>query len=154
MLMLAHLSPHGMSVKGHLIVETYCKRGDQVFPAGDGGDYMEGDQLRFAYTQDRPGFLMVFGIDDTGQVFPYYQEGRLAGTPVAAGARVLLPGSVELDGHKGWERIYMLWSDSQLADSAVRTAVSSALASAGGDVRRISLLDLPVEQVSLVLRRP
>lgn len=150
----ASLPSHGNSVKGRIVVETYCKRGDQVFQAADGGDYLPGDQLRFAYTQDRPGFLLVFGLDDSGAVFPYYEENRLVGTPVTAGARVFLPGSVELDGHRGWERIYFLWSESVLSDDTVRAAIASALAAAHGDVRRTYLLDLPVEQVSLLLRRP
>ncbi len=148
------LPTHGVGVKGKLVVETYCKRGDAVVEASDGGDYFEGDRLRFAYTQDRPGFLLVFGVDDEGKVFPYYQEAALVGMPVQAGARVLLPGAVELDAHKGWERIYMVWTEAPLLDTAVRGAVASSLAAANGDVRRISDLDLPVEQVSLLLRRP
>jgi hypothetical protein len=147
-------SSHGDGVKGRLIVETYCKRGDNVFEATDGGEYLQGDQLRFAYTQDRPGFLLVFGVDDAGTIFPYYEENRLVGVAAQAGARVFLPGSVALDGHKGWERIYVIWTDSLLSDGAVRAAVGSALSAAGGDIRRTSALDLPVEQVSLLLRRP
>lgn len=151
-------NPSHDGVKGHLIVETYCKRADKVFVVSDGQDtpvdYLQGDQLRFAYTQDRSGFLLVFGVDDTGTIFPYYEENRLVGVPVQAGARVLLPGSVELDGHKGWERIYVIWTASPLPDDAVRTAVASAWTAAGGDLRRTSALDLPVEQVSLLLRRP
>jgi len=154
LLLFVRPSSHGDGVKGRLIVETYCKRGDSVFDATDGGDYLQGDQLRFAYTQDRPGFLLVFGVDDTGTIFPYYEENRLVGVAAQAGARVFLPGSVELDGHKGWERMYVIWTDSPLADGAVRAAVASALSAAGGDVRRTSALDLPVEQVSLLLRRP
>jgi len=50
------------------------------------------------------GLSLVFGVDDHGRVFPYYQEQRLTGVAVAAGARVFLPGSVELDSHSGWER--------------------------------------------------
>ena len=148
------LPSRGAGIKGGLVVETYCKRSGQVFPAADGGEYLEGDLLRFAYTQDRPGFLLVFGVDDTGKVFPYYEENALVGVPVHPGARVLLPGSVQLDGHKGWERIYWLWTESLLADSAVRAAVAASLAAANGDLRRTSALDLPVEQVSLLLRRP
>jgi hypothetical protein len=148
------LQSHGSGIKGGLVVETYCNRAGRVFPAADGGDYLEGDRLRFAYTQDRSGFLLVFGVDDTGKVFPYYEENGLLGTPVPAGARVLLPGSVELDGHKGWERIYLIWTESPLLDDAVRSAVASSLAAADGDVRRTSVLDLPAEQVSLLLRRP
>jgi hypothetical protein len=145
---------HGGEVKGRIIVETYCKRDGKVFPASEGAEYLQGDQLRFAYTQDRSGFLLVFGVDDTGAIFPYYEENRLAAMPVQAGAKVFLPGAIELDGHKGWERIYFIWSESPMADDAVRAAVASALAAAGGDVRRTSALDLPVEQVSLLLRRP
>jgi hypothetical protein len=145
---------HGLGIKGGLIVETYCKRADKVFLAADGDDYLEGDRLRFAYTQDRPGFLLVFGVDDKGQVFPYYDEHSLVGVPVQAGARVLLPGSVELDEHKGFERIFLVWSETPLSDAAVRSSVASSLAAANGDVRRTSVLDLPGEQVSLLLRRP
>jgi hypothetical protein len=142
------------AIKGGLVVETYCKRGDKVFPAVDGQDFLEGDRLRFAYSNDRPGYLLVFGVDDVGRIFPYYQQGALAGSYAEPGARVLLPGSVELDGHQGWERIYAVWSEAQLRDDVVRASVATALAAAGNDIRRVTPLDLPVDQVSMLLRRP
>jgi hypothetical protein len=148
------LVSHGVGTKGGLIVETYCKRGGQVFLASDGGDFLEGDQLRFAYTQDRPGFLLVFGVEDDGKIFPYYDEHGLVPVPTQAGARVLLPGAVELDGHRGWERIFLIWTEAPLSDAAVRAAVAARLSAANGDLRRTSVLDLPAEQVSLLLRRP
>jgi Domain of unknown function (DUF4384) len=141
-------------VMGRLIVETFCKRGDQVFRAEDGGDFFQGDRLRFAYSQDRPGFLTIFGVDDSGQVFPYYPDGTLAGLRSEAGAHLFLPDSVELDGHRGWERIFAIWSETQLGDDAIRSAIGVARATANGDLRRMTTLDLPVEQVSLLLRRP
>jgi hypothetical protein len=143
-----------ISIKGGLVVETYCKRGDQIFPARDGQDFLAGDRLRFAYTAARPGYLVLFGVDDQGTVFPYYPEGALVGFHAEAGARVLLPDSVELDGHHGWERIYAVWSEAQLGDAAIRSAVVAALAASGNDVRRASVLDLPAEQMSMLLRRP
>ena len=154
------LYPHGdadragTAIKGGLIVETYCKRGDDVFPAIDGGDFLQGDRLRFAYSKERPGFLLVFGVDDQGRVFPYYEEHALHGIAVEAGARVLLPGSVELDDHKGWERIFAVWSETQLADDVVRAAIGAALTVTDNDIRHTTALDLPVEQMSLLLRRP
>jgi hypothetical protein len=144
----------GIETKGGLIVETYCKRGSQVFVAADGQEFLEGDRLRFAYTHDRPGYLSVFGVDDQARIFPYYEEETLAGFHAEAGARILLPGSVELDEHHGWERIFALWSDSELRDDAVRAAVAAALSAAENDIRRVTALDLPVEQVSILLRRP
>jgi len=144
----------GAAIKGELIVEVYCKRGDSVFPAAEGGDFLEGDRLRFAYSAGRPGYLLVFGVDDQGKVFPYYEEHTLVGVSAEAGAHVFLPGSVELDSHKGWERIFALWAESQFADDAVRSAVGDALSAAESDVRRMTALDLPVQQVSMLLRRP
>jgi hypothetical protein len=147
-------SSHNAGIKGRLIVETYCNRGGEVFAAADGADFLNGDRLRFAYTQDRAGFLLVFGVDDAGRIFPYYEPNALLGVPVQAGARVFLPDAVELDSHRGWERIYFIWSETPVVDVAVRSAVASSLAKANGDVRLTSALDLPVEQVSLLLRRP
>jgi hypothetical protein len=147
---------HGATTgsKGSFLVDTYFKRGGKVRAVADGQDFLEGDRLRFAYTSDRPGYLTVFGVDDQGKVFPYYPEGTLESYYVEAGGKILLPGSVELDSHHGWERIYALWSETQLADDVVRRAVASGLAAVEKDIRRVTVLDLPVEQVSLLLRRP
>jgi hypothetical protein len=142
------------AVKGELLVEIFCKRGDAIFSAVDGGDFVEGDRLRFAYSKDRPGYLLVFGVDDNGTIFPYYDDHALVGMRVEGGGRVLLPDSVELDAHKGWERIFVLWSEAQFADDGMRSAVSRTLAGVDNDVRRMTTLDLPVEQVSMLLRRP
>lgn len=141
-------------VKGELIVETYLKRDGVVRPASDGQDFLPGDRLRFAYTSGRAGYLVVFGVDDQGKIFPYYPETTLEGFYVSAGARIFLPGSVELDDHQGWERIYFLWSEDQLADDVVRRSVAVGLAAVENDIQRATALDLPVEQVSLLLRRP
>jgi hypothetical protein len=141
-------------IKGGLIVETYCKRGDKVFPAVEGGDFLAGDRLRFAYSSDKAGFLVVFGVDDQGRVFPYYEEQSLVGVRVEAGAHVFLPGAVELDNHRGWERVFALWAETQFANDVVRAAVGAALSGANSDLHRMTALDLPVQQVSMLLRRP
>jgi hypothetical protein len=141
-------------IKGELIVETYCKRGDKVFPAVEGGDFLAGDRLRFAFSTGRSGYLLVFAVDDQGKVFPYYEENALVGVRAEAGAHVFLPGSVELDNHQGWERVFALWAETQFADDVVRAAVGAALIAVDSDVRRMTALDLPVQQVSMLLRRP
>jgi hypothetical protein len=147
-------APGPIATKGGFVVETYLKRGALVRQATDGQDFLAGDRLRFAYTSDRAGYLLVFGVDDQSKIFPYYPEAALAGFYAEAGARILLPGSVELDAHHGWERVFALWSEQQLTDDVVHRAVAAALAAAGNDIRRATALDLPVEQVSLLLRRP
>jgi hypothetical protein len=140
--------------KGGLIVEAFCKRDDQIFPVKDGDDFVAGDRLRFAYSKDLPGILAVFGVDDSGRVFPYYRDDALAGINVPPGAEVMLPESVELDDHHGWERIFAIWTPGVLGEDAIRGAVDAALAGAQGDIRQASRLPLDAEQVSFLLRRP
>lgn len=139
--------------KGSLALEMHCKRGDTVFPVVEGADFFAGDRLRFTYTKAEPGFLIVFSVDDSGRVFPYYPDGALTGMEASAGSGVMLPGSVELDGHHGFERIFALWSTQTLHDKTVRKAVETALA-ADRDIRHLQRLPLEVEQVSYLLRRP
>ena len=146
--------PGAVRSKGALLVEAFCKRGDSVFPVKDGDDFLVGDRLRFAYTKDQPGVLLVFGVDDSGRVFPYYRDDALAGVTAPAGAEVMLPESVELDDHRGWERVFALWTPAVVGEDVVRGAVADALAACKGDIRQAASLPVEAEQVSFLLRRP
>lgn len=150
----AGLTDQGVRVKGALILEVFCKRGNDIFPVNEGADFYAGDRLRFAYSKPEPGFLTIFSVDDRGRIFPYYQDATLGSVAARAGAKVELPDSIELDGHRGWERIFALWSPRPLDEALVRQAVSAAVEGAGGDVRNATRLDLEAEQVSYLLRRP
>ena len=140
--------------KGALLVEAFCKRGDSVFPVKDGDDFVAGDRLRFAYTKDQAGVLLVFGVDDAGRLFPYYRDDALAGVTAPPGSEVMLPESVELDDHHGWERVFALWTPDTLGQDVIRAAVADALAAVQGDIRKTARLPVQAEQVSFLLRRP
>jgi hypothetical protein len=140
--------------KGALLVEAFCKRGESVFPVKDGDDFVAGDRLRFAYTKDQAGVLLVFGVDDAGRLFPYYRDDALAGVIAPPGSEVMLPESVELDDHHGWERVFAVWTPDTLGQDAIRTAVAQALAAVEGDIRQAARLPVQAEQVSFLLRRP
>jgi hypothetical protein len=144
----------GIRAKGDLAIEVYCKRGEVVFVAQDGGEFLAGDRLRFAYSAAEPGYLVVFGVDDAGAIFPYYPQRDLRGIKVNAGQKVLLPGSIELDAHRGWERTYALWSRAPFDERALRDRIGDSLRAAHGDVRRAGRLALDLPQVSHLLRRP
>jgi hypothetical protein len=150
----SHSDGTGIAIKGELIVETYCKRGDKVSPRWRVETSSQATACASPTATISLGICLVFGVDDQGKVFPYYEEHALVGMRVEAGAHVFLPGSVELDNHKGWERVFALWAETQFADDAVRTAVGAALSAVDSDVRRMTALDLPVQQVSMLLRRP
>jgi hypothetical protein len=98
--------------------------------------------------------LLVFGVDDIGRVFPYYRDDALAGVSAPAGAEVMLPDSVELDDHHGWERVFALWTPAALGEDVVRAAVAEALAAGRGDIQQAARLPIEAEQVSFLLRRP
>ena len=143
-----------MRAKGALLVEAFCKRGDSVFPVKDGDDFVAGARLRFAYTKDQAGVLLVFGVDDAGRLFPYYRDAALAGVTAPPGSEVMLPESVELDDHHGWERVFALRTPDTLGQDVIRAAVADALAAVQGDIRKTARLPVQAEQVSFLLRRP
>jgi hypothetical protein len=142
-------------VKGPLVLEAFCKRGERTFPVASGDAFQAGDRLRFAYSKPASGYLMIFGVDDGRAVFPYYPDGKLGGLPVQPGARVMLPDSIELDDHRGKERIFALWSDRPFEGDRVKRALDEALEKVGGDLTKLDKLPVPgVEQVSYLLRKP
>jgi len=144
----------GLRSKGGLVFEAFCKRGDSIFPVKDGDDFVAGDRLRFAYTKDQPGILVVFGVDDAGRIFPYYRDDALVGVTAPPGAEVMLAESVELDDHHGWERVFAVWTPAPLDGEVIRSAVAQGLAAVKGDIRQVARLPLEAEQVSFLLRRP
>jgi len=150
----AQVAATSVRTKGSFSLTIVCKRGDSMSTIADGESVREGDRLRFEYTQTQPGFVMVFSVDDSGKIFPYYDEASLASVAAVAGNQVALPGSIELDAHKGLERVFALWSETPLAGETVRSAVAEALAKAGGDLRQVQKLSVGAEQTSYLLTRP
>jgi hypothetical protein len=139
--------------KGSLTMAITCRRGDRLFSVQDGAALQAGDRLRFVYTTAVAGFLTVFSVDDRGALSAFYPADRLSAQPAPAGPQ-WLPGSIELDDHRGQERIFALWSEHPVDDAAVRAAVARLLGGASGDLRRARHLDLDVEQVTWLAERP
>ncbi|HXI55405.1 MAG TPA: hypothetical protein VNO55_05070 [Polyangia bacterium] len=139
-------------IKGQLVLQAFCTRGDVIFPLDDSAACLRGARLRLAYSVPAAGHLMIFGVDDRGQIFPYYGEGSLSSIPVGAEAEGLLPGSIGLDDHHGRERIFALWAAEPIDATRVKIAVTRAMVD--GDVAQVSALNVGVAQTSLLLRRP
>ncbi|MEA2697088.1 MAG: hypothetical protein QOI66_1359 [Myxococcales bacterium] len=138
--------------KGQLVLQAFCTRGDVIFPIDDSAACLRGARLRLAYSVPAAGHLMIFGVDERGQIFPYYGEGSLSSIPVGAEAEGLLPGSIGLDDQHGRERIFALWAAEPIDATRVKIAVTRAMV--GGDVARVSTLNVGVDQTSVLLRRP
>ena len=137
---------------GHLALQAFWQRGDVVVNVDEGFAFLAGDRLRFSYSAPAVGHLMIFGVDDRGQIVPYYGEGSLSSIPVEAGTKALLPGSVKVEQHHGNQRIFALWAAEPIDVTKVKVAVKQAML--GGDIARMATLNVAVEQASVLLRLP
>jgi hypothetical protein len=106
-----------------------CQRGDIVFPLTVSDRFRSCDRVRFAYSVPAAGHLMIFGVDERGEIFPYYGEGSLSSIPVGGDTQTLLPGSIAFEDRRGMERIFDLWA-------ADRRDASQSRGCTGGSSKR------------------
>lgn len=108
-----------LAVKGGARL-TLATRGG---PLVDGARVHPGDDVRFVVGAPEPRQVLVLGLNEKGELFPYYPLHGERSAPVGAGQAVVLPGSVVLDGQLGRERFYVLLSAEPLSVAAVQEAV-------------------------------
>jgi hypothetical protein len=153
----AALDGRTIRFKGGAALEVHVKRGERVFPLHDGDALAPGDQLGFVYTLAQPGYVVVFGIDDTGAITRYFPAAGAGAAHLAAAGRAQLPVGIELDQHRGTERIVALFSDRQIDDASARGALTAAFERARRSERDLSAMprvELVVDQASVWFRKP
>jgi hypothetical protein len=114
-----------------------------------------GERLRIGYQPGDHRYLLSLSIDDRGEVTPLYPE-RGPSLTVPDGSRSatrFLPDSLELTG-KGTERIIVVLSDQPIDVEAARRAARAAYQRAGGNLARMSSLDLPGDQFVRTFAKP
>jgi hypothetical protein len=114
-----------------------------------------GERLRIGYQTGGHRYLLSLSIDEHGEVTPLYPE-RGASLMVPAGvpsATHFLPDSLELTG-AGLERIIVVLSDQPIDVGAARNAARAAYDQAGGDLGRLSKVELPGEQFTRMFAKP
>jgi hypothetical protein len=146
-----------LRAKGELQLELVVRRTDgrteTVLPADS---LAAGDSVRFLVSSAEPGFAFVIGLDAAGAVSAYFPPVGVP-SPLPAGRSQALPGSVILDETLGAERFLLLYCNEATHIDVVLAAGRRALASAGGDPRRVERIDLPCLQSSMTVekvRRP
>lgn len=127
-------------------LQTFVQRAGQVQALADGQPLAAGDQLAFVYTLSEPRHLLLISIDETGAIARYYSG------PLEPATRAQLPVGIELDAHRGEERLFALFSREPIDEARVRAGLKTALREAHG-VAGMKLL-LPVEQTSTWFRKP
>ena len=141
-------------VKGGAALQVVVRRGDHTAPVAAGATLAAGDEIRFVVATPRAGYLLIASVDGRGATTVYHPYGGSQSAPVAAAARLELPGSIRLDDAPGPERVVALWSSTPLPARAVTDALA-AIGAGGADAIR-SAPPLAVgadEQRSLVFEK-
>lgn len=145
--------------KGGVSLEVIAKRGAIQSPLVDGDALSPGDQLAFSYSLDRSRHLLLFGVDETGEITRYFPSASASDASLTATPRAQLPIGIELDARRGDERLYALFSELALDEADVRNAVLRELAAVrarGGGIGAMREIDLsrPVSQITVWFHKP
>ncbi len=149
--------PQAIRWKGGASLEVHVKRGDSTFVLRDGAALSAGDQLGFVYALPQPAYLLLLGIDDTGAVTRYFPAEGAARARLSAAARAQLPIGVELDQHRGSERLVALFSTTEIDEGAARRALALAFERTrrrGQDLSAMTGVELDADQASVWYRKP
>lgn len=127
--------------------------GQRLASAQQAEPLSSGDRIRIGYQAGSHSYLVAVSVDRDGIVTPLYDEkGR--SVRVGSGDQTqYLPDSLEFTG-PGMERVIVILSDEPLELAKVKRAVEIAYHAAGGDLGRLSTLDVPGEQFHRLVLKP
>ena len=111
-----------------------------------------GDAVRFVVEPAGHRYLLVVSLDGAGKVSVYHPFDGAESAPLAATARVEVPGSIVLDRAPGPERIVAVFSDAPLSAAAVGQRLAAA-APGSGSGSQVKLALPGTEQISLVFEK-
>ena len=94
-------------IKGGFAVTAFAGRGGDAVPLGLGDPVFPGDRMQLSYSAPRAGHLAALAIDGAGHVEVYFPPDAAMTWPAAAGHRIALPTSTELDEVLGEERLWV-----------------------------------------------
>jgi hypothetical protein len=122
---------------------------ERVLP---GADLHPGDGLRFEVSTQQRSYVLIIGLDASGQVTLYFPSSGPP-TPLAPASHQLLPGSVLLDETLGPERIFALYCAAAPSLASAIEAGRKALLAQQGHPERVLRLDSSCRQASFLLEK-
>jgi hypothetical protein len=134
-------APEQTWIKGDAALLVYRSRGAQVEQLQSGATAQAGDTVQLAYARARQAYGAIVSVDGAGKVTLHMpeQEGEVA--RLARDARTELPHSYELDAAPGFERFFLVTSDSTFRASVALEAARRL--AARGNAARTEPLALP-----------
>jgi len=148
-------SPNRIKGGGGIIVRVAGTDGQRTADVAATEALARGERLRIGYQPGDHRYLLSLSIDDRGEVTPLYPErGPSLSVPDGShSATRFLPDSLELTG-KGTERIIVVLSDQPIDVETARRAARAAYQKAGGNLTRMTNLELPGEQFVRTFAKP
>jgi hypothetical protein len=105
----------GTRTKGGFVVTAFAGRDGDAVPLGAGDPVFPGERLQLSYSAASAGHLAVIAIDGAERVGVYFPADGSTTWPAAAGHRIALPASTELDHVLGNERLWIVFCDRSMA---------------------------------------
>lgn len=139
--------------KGGLGLEVIRRSaGGQLEWISPGQRLSPGDAIRFRLRTPVAGHVAVLGLDAAQMVTPYAPAGAVL-EPLAAGAPVVLDGSIVLDATLGPERLIAIVCPAPLPVAELVAQGQRALAAAGGDPRAVARVTSACREATLLIEK-
>jgi hypothetical protein len=137
--------------KGDAALLVYRNRGAQVEQLANGAIAKAGDTVQLAYIGARLAYGAIVSVDGAGKVTLHLPERDSEAARLVRDARTQLPHAYELDAAPGFERFFLITSDSPFPASIALEATGKL--AARGNAARTEPLALPkgFEQSSFLL---
>jgi len=144
-------APEQTWIKGDAALLVYRSRGAQVEQLQSGAIVRAGDTVQLAYVRARQAYGAIVSVDGAGGVTLHLPEHDGEAARLVRDARTELPHAYELDAAAGFERFFLVTSDSPFRASIALEAAGRL--AARGNAARTESLALPkgFEQSSFVL---
>jgi hypothetical protein len=155
-LLMVRGAPESIRYKGGSDLHAFVERDGRPRALTNGEPLRAGDRLAFTYAAREPRHLLLLSIDEAGAITRYYPEDE-GDAPLPPAARAQLPVGIELDSHRGEERLVALFSLEPLDEAQVRQDLREALRESrvrDGGVAGMQRLDIAAEQASVWFRKP
>lgn len=142
----------GVRVKGGPEAEWIIGGAGPTREAVDGERLAPGERVRLQIHAGERTHVLALSVDAAGQVTPLYATAGRS-LPVTPGAKEILPDSIAFDG-AGAERLYVLFSDAAIEETAAARAAKTEFDRAGSVEGMGELPGLDADQATTLLVKP
>jgi anti-sigma factor RsiW len=120
--------PDAFTLRGGLAMDVVVKGTDTDRLLVSGDRVSLGDKLGFQVSTDSEGYLLILGIDGTGEAYPAYPARGGSAARQAVGSSQSVPAAIELDATPGVERLVAIHCEAPFTYARIAEALEEAMA--------------------------